>query len=165
MADDNSDRNKIDAYKEYFDLWTKTRDARMSYNKYFITLLFTITLFGVSTAILGSSLPHRYPLLTWKLLLAALLIAIGISFLWACKLWTLDVAAHAQKHVLARMETSLFGSAMVTALTDEELSLALKNSGSRFIWSTNYWGLPLIFVIIFIVIFIAAILNPLIFTL
>jgi hypothetical protein len=63
------------------------------------------------------------------------------------------------------METSLFGSAMVTALTDQELSLAHKNSRSRFIWSANYWGLPVIFVIIFIVIFIAAIVDPPIFSL
>jgi hypothetical protein len=165
MTDENSDSIKMEAYKEYFDLWTKTRGERTEYNKYFITLLFANTLFAIFAAILGASALRAYPKLTWKLLLAALLIAIGISFVWACKLWTLDVATNAQKHVLARMETSLFGSAMVTALTGQELSLAHKNSRSRFIWSANYWGLPVIFVIIFIVIFIAAIVNPPIFSL
>jgi len=80
MADDNSDSNKIDAYGEYFDLWTKTRDERADYNTYFITLLFTNILFGILVAILGAAVVPYYPLLSWNLLLAALLSAIGISF-------------------------------------------------------------------------------------
>ena len=60
MAPDNH-ADMADAYKEDFDLLTATRDERTKYNQYFITLLFTDTLFAIFTALLGASSATVYP--------------------------------------------------------------------------------------------------------
>jgi hypothetical protein len=159
MAPDNH-ADMADAYKEYFDLLTATRDERTKYNQYFITLLFTDTLFAIFTALLGASSATVYANLVWLLLLATLCTAIGISFVWVCKLWTLGVVHSAETDVLEQLEKKLYGLGLINTFISKQERRAHKNFLTRFLWGANYWGMPVIFLIIFAIIFIVVAWNP-----
>jgi hypothetical protein len=158
--------NEIDVYKTYFDLWIRTRDERTAYNKYFLTLLFIDTLVGVFTAVLGAAQATAFPDLTRTLLLVMLLTAVGISLVWFCKLFALNVVEDAQKDVLKLMEERLqiqefpeveatFSTNIKTGVLGMELFLERQDANAHsnlffsFLWWANLWLLPLLFIAAF----------------
>ncbi len=175
MADND---NLIEAYKAYFDLWTKTRNERLDYNKYFLTLLFVDTLVAVFTAVLGATTSTAYPGLTRLLLLVMLAAAIAISLVWACKLFMLNIVEGSQQSVLKEMERRLFEGEEVDVKfctevfpfrkeerhakgilwmglfqdrqKQEERTPAYRHSS----WWASYWALPCIFFVAFIILFV-----------
>jgi hypothetical protein len=149
-------------YKQYFNIYSQTRDERTSYNKYFITLLFTDTLFAIFSTLLAANQATQYPGFTRMLLLATLLTAIGISFVWACKLWALKVTGDAQEHAIYLIEGRLHQGAGIkeTVVVSEVKKKRSERLGSNIIWHINYWGLPLIFIVVFLFLFVLVAVNP-----
>ena len=157
-----SDTKASELYKEYFGLYTTALTERTDYNKYFITLLFTNTLFAIFTTLLGATQTTAYQSLARVMLLLALLTAVGISCIWVCKLWALDYVSDAQEaRALEKLEQSLFGSTNVT-ITSLRVSEMQSNLSFRkqVVWQASYWGFPVIFIVVFLIIFFALILWP-----
>jgi hypothetical protein len=140
-------------YKAYSDLYSQTRSERLEYNKYFITLLFTSTLFAIFTTIFGATAQSQYKLLALYVLIAVLFAAIGISIVWACKLWTESQVSAAQLNALAKLEQTLFGFAAICPLGSAQMEFdfgkGLRGWYRRGIWHFNYWALPVLFAVIF----------------
>jgi hypothetical protein len=107
VADTNNTNNTIEVYKEYFGFWTKTREERTAYNKYFLTLLFIDTLVAVFTAVLGTATITVMPGLTRTLLQGILIAGAVISLVWASKLFALNVTEISQQDVLKEIESKM----------------------------------------------------------
>ena len=181
----NNDKD-IEAYKAYFDLWTKTRDERTDNNKYFLSLLFADTLVAVFTAVLGATTATAFPDLTRTLLLVMLAAAVAISAIWACKLFALNIVEGSQQSVLKAMEEHLFPfpeqevtfymqklpwrkkkeKRQLTARLGMELFQNRQGSEeskpwyNHLLWWASYWALPLVFIAVFVVLFLYLLTHP-----
>jgi ABC-type antimicrobial peptide transport system permease subunit len=175
---------KLEIYTSYFGLWTKTRDERTEYNKYFLSLLFVDTLVGIFTALLGATVATAYTALTRTLLLVILAAAVIISAVWGCKLFTLNIVEGSLQSVLRAMEQKyelpvwemrfkmqlvpFWESTEKTArgrlgmglFQDRQHKEAHSHWWHHLMWWASYWALPLLFVIIFAILLYLFSVNP-----
>lgn len=85
----------------------------------------------------------------------SLITAIGISMVWACKLWAESKVSAAQLNILAQLEKTLFGFSAICPLDivqmEGSFGMGLTGWYKRLIWHANYWTLHILFAVIFAV--------------
>lgn len=161
--------NKLALYKMFFDLWTKTRDERTDYNKYFTNLLFISTLVAIVLAVIGAgaSTTVLFSGFTMMLLAATFLAAAIISLVWYYKLQALWILYGSQRRALETIELDLAlpSQGIHAIVANEQPFGAIRKY--RWALTANYYGLPLAFSGIFFVLFaiflilaIIALFNP-----
>jgi|GEM_PF-1322893 len=142
--------SKLALYKMFFDLWTKTRDERTEYNKYFTNLLFISTLVAIVLGTLGASKTTLFTGFTMLLLAFTFLAAAGISLIWYYKLQALWILYGSQRGALETVERDL---ALPSRGVHSISANASRYDDAKYRRAiiANYYGLPLAFFVIFLI--------------
>ena len=138
-------------YKMLYDLFSKTLDERVEYNKYFLSLLFIQTLVAVVTGLLGQKDIFQMGSYTRVLLTFVFASASVISLAWALKLWALHGVIQSQNSALIDMEDAALPFPMIG-----QSWWYLKNQRDgtpkitrKFVCVFNYYILPLALLVVF----------------
>lgn len=147
---------KLGLYEKVFDFWTKTRDERTDYNKYFITLLFGDTLVAILGSALGFTTTTNATNLAVVLLIATFVGAFVISLVWWLKLSTLRLLAGFQLEILKEMENSFEMPCHAIQRFDEQTLDKIRKDHkgtfkNRAMISLNYDLLPKFFALLYFV--------------
>lgn len=162
VPSDWSADNKVSLYGTIFEFWTKTRDERADYNKYFISLLFIDAIVAILSATFWVSKETKITNLTVVLLIATFIGGFVISLVWWLKLSTLRLLADLQLGVLADMEDSFnlpsHPIQEFKARMDAKINKSVKGTfKNRVMIDLNYSFLPKFFAAFYIVLIIVTV--------